>query len=139
MRVSLLLLACLIAGVSTPAAAAAQTAVCRDGSYSYSQHRSGTCSHHGGVARWMSGDTDRSPVRTAKPQDRKTSLSTAPSPRRTSRGTPRPARRPAARHTRRSAARSSAASRGYYTGPRGGCYTYTASGRKRYVDHSFCG
>jgi len=34
--------------------------------------------------------------------------------------------------------RSSAESRGYYTGPRGGCYTYTASGRKRYVDRSNC-
>ena len=27
---------------------------------------------------------------------------------------------------------------GYYLGPRGGCYTYSASGRKRYVDHSYC-
>lgn len=27
---------------------------------------------------------------------------------------------------------------GYYVGPRGGCYTYSASGRKRYVDHSYC-
>lgn len=27
---------------------------------------------------------------------------------------------------------------GYYTGPRGGCYTYSASGKKRYVDHSYC-
>jgi hypothetical protein len=26
----------------------------------------------------------------------------------------------------------------YHRGPKGGCYTYTASGRKRYVDHSFC-
>lgn len=34
--------------------------------------------------------------------------------------------------------RSSAASRGYHTGPRGGCYTYTSSGRKRYVDRSHC-
>jgi hypothetical protein len=34
--------------------------------------------------------------------------------------------------------RSSPESRGYYTGPRGGCYTYSASGRKRYVDHSHC-
>lgn len=34
--------------------------------------------------------------------------------------------------------RSSAESRGYYTGPRGGCYTYSASGRKRYVDRSMC-
>lgn len=29
------------------------TAVCRDGSYSFSRSRSGTCSHHGGVARWL--------------------------------------------------------------------------------------
>lgn len=28
------------------------TAQCRDGFYSYSQHRSGTCSGHGGVAQW---------------------------------------------------------------------------------------
>lgn len=29
------------------------TAQCRDGSYSFSKHRAGTCSHHGGVARWL--------------------------------------------------------------------------------------
>lgn len=29
------------------------TAICRDGTYSYSQHRSDTCSHHGGVAQWL--------------------------------------------------------------------------------------
>lgn len=29
------------------------TAVCRDGTYSFSAHRSGTCSHHGGVAKWL--------------------------------------------------------------------------------------
>lgn len=29
------------------------TAKCRDGTYSFSQHRSGTCSHHGGVAQWL--------------------------------------------------------------------------------------
>lgn len=29
------------------------TAQCRDGSYSFSQHRSGTCSYHGGVAEWL--------------------------------------------------------------------------------------
>jgi Protein of unknown function (DUF3761) len=28
------------------------TAKCRDGTYSYSTSRSGTCSHHGGVAVW---------------------------------------------------------------------------------------
>ncbi|HEY0023226.1 MAG TPA: DUF4236 domain-containing protein [Longimicrobium sp.] len=37
-----------------------------------------------------------------------------------------------------SSRRSSAESRGYYTGPRGGCYTYSSSGRKRYVDRSLC-
>jgi hypothetical protein len=35
---------------TTPAGA---TARCGDGSYSFSQHRSGTCSHHGGVATWL--------------------------------------------------------------------------------------
>jgi hypothetical protein len=29
------------------------TARCRDGTYSFSQHRSGTCSRHGGVASWL--------------------------------------------------------------------------------------
>jgi len=29
------------------------TAKCRDGTYSYSQHHSGTCSGHGGVASWL--------------------------------------------------------------------------------------
>lgn len=33
-----------------PAGASAQ---CRDGSYSFSQSRRGTCSHHGGVAVWL--------------------------------------------------------------------------------------
>jgi hypothetical protein len=28
------------------------TAICNDGTCSYSQHRSGTCSHHGGVRQW---------------------------------------------------------------------------------------
>lgn len=37
---------------STSAPAGA-TALCRDGTYSFSQSRSGTCSHHGGVARWL--------------------------------------------------------------------------------------
>jgi SH3-like domain-containing protein len=31
---------------------AGATARCRDGSYSFSQHRRGTCSWHGGVAAW---------------------------------------------------------------------------------------
>jgi hypothetical protein len=29
------------------------TAQCNDGTYSFSQHHSGTCSHHGGVRRWL--------------------------------------------------------------------------------------
>ena len=29
------------------------TAQCRDGSYSFSRSRRGTCSHHGGVAKWL--------------------------------------------------------------------------------------
>jgi uncharacterized protein DUF3761 len=32
---------------------AGATAKCRDGTYSYSLHASGTCSHHGGVGRWI--------------------------------------------------------------------------------------
>lgn len=35
---------------SVPAGASAQ---CRDGTYSFSQNRRGTCSHHGGVASWL--------------------------------------------------------------------------------------
>jgi outer membrane protein assembly factor BamE (lipoprotein component of BamABCDE complex) len=35
---------------SPPAGASAK---CRDGSYSFSAHRQGTCSHHGGVAQWL--------------------------------------------------------------------------------------
>jgi len=29
------------------------SAICNDGTYSYSAHRRGTCSHHGGVAQWL--------------------------------------------------------------------------------------
>jgi uncharacterized protein YgiB involved in biofilm formation len=29
------------------------SAKCSDGSYSFSQHRRGTCSHHGGVSSWL--------------------------------------------------------------------------------------
>jgi endonuclease YncB( thermonuclease family) len=35
---------------SLPAGA---TAICNDGTYSYSRHRRGTCSWHGGVRRWL--------------------------------------------------------------------------------------
>jgi hypothetical protein len=44
---------------SVPAGA---TARCRDGTYSFSQHRAGTCSHHGGVAAWLSGGGPSAPA-----------------------------------------------------------------------------
>lgn len=34
------------------------TARCRDGDWSYSQHRQGTCSYHRGVACWISASHD---------------------------------------------------------------------------------
>jgi len=37
-------------GKSDPTGA---TAKCKDGTYSKSTHRTGTCSHHGGVAEWL--------------------------------------------------------------------------------------
>jgi hypothetical protein len=40
-------------GGSTGGGPGAATAKCNDGTYSYSQHRSGTCSRHGGVASWL--------------------------------------------------------------------------------------
>ncbi len=38
------------AGNRVPAGASAK---CGDGSYSFSQHHRGTCSHHGGVEEWL--------------------------------------------------------------------------------------
>lgn len=34
-------------------APAGATALCRDGTYSFSRNRQGTCSQHGGVAKWL--------------------------------------------------------------------------------------
>ena len=53
---SALAVACIVvpsAMAGSPPAGA--TARCRDGTYSFSQHRSGTCSDHGGVAAWLGG------------------------------------------------------------------------------------
>lgn len=36
--------------------------MCRDGTYSFSQHRAGTCSHHGGVARWLGSTASSGPT-----------------------------------------------------------------------------
>jgi len=61
MRQGLVVLAIATFVVLVPAAASGgaappgATARCRDGTYSFSQHRSGTCSHHGGVAAWLGG------------------------------------------------------------------------------------
>jgi hypothetical protein len=38
---------------SAPSAPAGATAQCVDGTYSFSQTHSGTCSHHGGVTQWL--------------------------------------------------------------------------------------
>jgi hypothetical protein len=38
---------------NVPIAPAGATAKCEDGTYSMSESRSGTCSHHGGVAEWL--------------------------------------------------------------------------------------
>jgi hypothetical protein len=37
----------------SPTQPAGATAECEDGTYSFSESRSGTCSHHGGVAQWL--------------------------------------------------------------------------------------
>ena len=34
------------------------TAICRDGTCSYAQHRSDTCSYHGGVREWINQPVD---------------------------------------------------------------------------------
>jgi hypothetical protein len=44
---------CVNRPVAAPGPPAGATAKCKDGTYSFSQHRSGTCSGHGGVAVWL--------------------------------------------------------------------------------------
>ena len=62
-------LAAVANGAGPPAGA---TALCRDGTYSFSQTHSGTCSHHGGVAKWLDGD-GRRPRRRRRRERRSTS------------------------------------------------------------------
>jgi len=45
--------ACVPRPTQAAAPPAGATAQCNDGTYSFSKHRSGTCSHHGGVRRWL--------------------------------------------------------------------------------------
>jgi hypothetical protein len=44
---------CVHRPVRAPTAPVGASARCRDGTYSFSEHRRGTCSHHGGVAEWL--------------------------------------------------------------------------------------
>jgi hypothetical protein len=39
--------------VQSSSAPSGASARCRDRSWSFSEHRRGTCSHHGGVSRWL--------------------------------------------------------------------------------------
>ena len=74
-RVAALIIATIALGVGGFAASAAindgppagATALCKDGTYSFSQTRSGTCSHHGGVATWLTSDTTPPPATSAPP------------------------------------------------------------------------
>ena len=67
-----ILLVALAATLGLPPAAVADgapvgaTARCRDGTYSFSQHRQGTCSHHRGVAKWLDGSSASSQSRTRR-------------------------------------------------------------------------
>ena len=40
----------IVSAESVPVGA---TAICRDSTYSFSRHRRGTCSHHGGVKKFL--------------------------------------------------------------------------------------
>jgi Protein of unknown function (DUF3761) len=68
----LLLVVVLAVSVTTAQTATASpppgaTARCHDGTYSFSHHHSGTCSHHGGVAKWLTGSgTSSGSVRTGR-------------------------------------------------------------------------
>jgi Protein of unknown function (DUF3761) len=46
-----------VTGAASSAPPPGATARCRDGTYSFSQHHSGTCSHHGGVAVWLNASS----------------------------------------------------------------------------------
>jgi hypothetical protein len=46
--------ACILRPYAAPAPPAGATAMCNDGTYSFSAHHSGSCSHHGGVAIFYS-------------------------------------------------------------------------------------
>ena len=64
----------LAASASIATAPPGATALCVDGTYSFSQHHSGTCSHHGGVAKWL----DRSSSGTTSSSSSSSSVGTNP-------------------------------------------------------------
>ena len=75
---------CSVAGFALAASSAratpppGATAQCNDGTYSFSQTHSGTCSHHGGVAVWLTPSTTPvAPVTTAATT---TNATTTPAP-----------------------------------------------------------
>lgn len=83
---------------------------------------------------WMHGNTFRFGG-SARDERSAPALDTSPSP---VENTPRPARpRSDSIQPDDSGSRSSSG-RGYIRGPRGGCYYYSSSGRKVYVDRSLC-
>src|SRR6266571_1714323 len=51
-----------LAAQQVPDAPTGATARCRDGTYSFSKHNRGTCSHHGGVAMWLGAATAPPPT-----------------------------------------------------------------------------
>jgi hypothetical protein len=72
-------------GLMLPAAASADappgaTALCNDGTYSYSTTRSGTCSHHGGVAVWLTGTPSPPPAPVPPPAPSPTPPPAPPAP-----------------------------------------------------------
>lgn len=46
--------------------AAEPSAICKDGTYSYSANRRGTCSGHGGVSEWLNVPTPKAPTKVTK-------------------------------------------------------------------------
>lgn len=65
-----------VAGAAVAAPPPGATAQCRDGTYSYSQHHSGTCSWHGGVAAWLDTPAVAPPTRVVSPPAAAPSLAT---------------------------------------------------------------
>ncbi len=66
---------------------AGATARCKDGTYSFSATRSGTCSHHGGVADWLDGGGGSAGTTNSIPTTTAATPSTSPSPTTTTSGT----------------------------------------------------